>query len=198
MQSLLCLLRSTNVRKAGGQEQKWLREVLESYAVEGSRLTAIPKHLEEADLLLGTSVAATYAVRQPAAVVGVGGVVPQHADVSEQGEGPVEPAGVQGVPAVVPKSAAPTRKRRTRAEIAADTAKKEEAAAAKAAEPKSSERKRVRIVVVASYNALDAAAAVATDDDMDPAAAPEAAVAGDDEMDGAGLQEEGEADPSAM
>ena len=194
MQSLLCLLRSTNVRKAGAQEQKWLREVLESYAVEGSRLTAIPKHLEEADLLLGTSVAKAYAVRQPAAVVDVEEVVPQHARVSEHGEGPAEPSAVEGVPAAVPKAEPKcnSRKRRTRAEIVADKTKKEEAAAGKAAEPKSSGRKRVRIVGTAGTPAV----AVETDEDMESAGAPTAAGAGEDEMDDAALQEEGEADPA--
>ena len=194
MQSLLCLLRSTNVRKAGAQEQKWLRELLESYAVEGSRLNFVLKHLEEADLLLGTSVAAAYAVRHPAAVVGVEEVVPQHAGVSEQGEGPVEPAGVEGVPAVVPKAEpkCTSRKRRTRAEIVADKAKKEEAAAAKAAEPKSSGRKRVRIVGAAATPA----AAGETDEDMASAGAPAAAGAAEDEMDDAPIQEEREADPA--
>ena len=66
MQSLLCLLRSPNVRTTGSQEQLWLRDVLASYAVPGTNLVAVRQHLEDADLILGTSVAAQYAVQATA------------------------------------------------------------------------------------------------------------------------------------
>ena len=198
MQSLLCLLRSPNVRKADSTEQKWLRDVLESYAVAGSRLTAVPKHLDEADLLLGTSVAAQYAVRRPAVVEGEDAVAPEQALVELSNTPPVAPAvavvamSSSSADAVNPASAKAKAKRhrRTRAEIAQDRERSAQAA------PKQRAAKRARKVSplveeqtasplvrsqTARDDARDAGAAVATasDDARDAAAA----VASDDARD---------------
>jgi hypothetical protein len=63
---LIVLLRNPKSRVAGSAEKAWLQDVVNMYAAEDCELHGCPVYLGEADLILGTKVAATFSARAAA------------------------------------------------------------------------------------------------------------------------------------
>jgi hypothetical protein len=70
IQTLITLLRTANVRTVGSQQQLWLRDVLKTYEDPECTLAAMPHLLQEADTILGTSVAKKFIAKREEEAVG--------------------------------------------------------------------------------------------------------------------------------